>query len=161
MGYIAKEVARSNDATIFPRRQFSRTAQGLTEENTRLANQPWISRSFARYSNIIRVIDEFARNTRTTNGCAIPSSFSISYRNAKRFVTELRVYKGEVDEPREKLERWNGRREGGKFFPSRWKTGGLEESGHGIKLSDRICVSSWRDGRVSKDGSGDPDVVGL
>jgi len=120
MGYIAKEVAAtSNDATIFPRRQFSRTAQGLTEENTRLANQPWVSRSFVRYSNIIRVIDEFARNARTTNGCAIPSSFSISYRNAKRFVTELGVYKGEVDEPREKLERWNGAREGGRFFPSR------------------------------------------
>lgn len=105
----------------------------------------------SRCSDIIRVIDEFARNTRTTNGCATPSSFLIFHRNAKRFVTELRAYKGEVNEPREKLVRRNGGwgGEGDRFFPAAMKKRRFGESGYGIKPSDRICVSLWRGRRES------------
>lgn len=95
-----------------------------------------------RYSvtirNHSRIIDEFGRNTRTTNRCATPlrkegeELFSISYRNANRFVTELHVYKDEVD------ELWRTRENRERELFSWWKKGG---SGH--RVSDRICVSLW------------------
>lgn len=68
-----------------------------------------------------------------------PPSFSISYRNANRFVTELHVYKGGVDELRTAGQ---NRAAGSLYAVKKKKKKKSGRSGHGV--SDRICVSLWR-----------------